>query len=191
MLHSCWPCTYTAVLTCYFLLNFVIPIERATLAVKPSDRLAIFFWILSREICEEILWEIAKNLLFSFEFCGRRRVRKCYLGPATYLAIFFWILSRCFAKACGSRSNPSSLAIFFWILCTLANQVGDSRRVGVRPCYFLLNFVLYWKQCITTRVKVKVLAIFFWILSVWSTTPPRPYTLTCYFLLNFVGNSAQ
>ena len=76
---------------CYFLLNFVEEHKRVlekALEIATCYFLLNFVWEgFAGEVCHP-----ARDLLFSFEFCVRGRLREWCIVVLFFLAIFFWIL---------------------------------------------------------------------------------------------------
>ena len=152
--------------------------------------LAIFFWILYCSSLCSILWccysllfsfefcfafiyrpsrilDACQNLLFSFEFCPTEYVSFAHLAviDTCYFLLNFVCDSGC------NRPLPARGWTCYFLLNFVKTVLRHraARRRAILPCYFLLNFVRIME---ISRVhgKYPYLAIFFWILSVTSSS---------------------
>ena len=113
-----------AMTSCYFLLNFVNFMRaQHTTTRLPLRALAIFFWILSTlELGQRTCMSTDTALLFSFEFCLK--------------------LTGCGWH--GTRCLRCRGLLFSFEFCKAVVFDDAGLHLSKYPCYFLLNFVLFY-----------------------------------------------
>ena len=103
------------------------------------QELAIFFWIMLKEVIRDFVKAMTALLLFSFELCWVDPARPWLAEIHVTVLLFSFEL-------CGRRVWPSpcrfqgpSLAIFFWIMLHVVLFSSTIFSVML-SCYFLLNY---------------------------------------------------
>ena len=127
----------------HLLFSFECCLSRAQAerGLPPKQRLAIFFWMLSKTV----LWQQVRH------------------KAQHDLAIFFWMLLRRVGRAIGGAVRWVRTCYFLLnVVLPTVCQRGD-RNYSCATCYFLLNVVSKHQTLLGLRRR-QHLAIFFWML---------------------------